>query len=69
MFIFGADVEQIPAGNAVGPIVENVQTVAAPDQHQFTELMGVLSKDVLRIAIRHRDGLACGGKKIIFTEN
>ena len=69
VFIFGADVKQVAARDAVGAIVENVQAVAAPHQHQLAKFMGVFGKDVLRIAIRHRDGLPGGGKKIIFAKD
>ena len=69
MFIFGADVEQVSARDAVGTVVEDVQAVAPPHQRQLAELVGMLGKDVLRIAVRHRDGLTRGGKKIIFTKN
>ena len=69
MFIFGTNVKQIPPGNPVRPIVENVQTVAAPHQHQLIKFVRVFSKDVLRIAIRHRNSLFSGGKKVIFAKN
>jgi hypothetical protein len=62
VFIFGANVKQIPAGNAVRAIVENVQTVAAPHQHQLAKLVRVFGKDVLRIAIRHRNSLLAEAK-------
>jgi hypothetical protein len=69
VFVFGANVKQIPARDAVGPVVEDVQAVAAPHQHQLAELMGVLGKNVLRVTVGHRDGLTRGGKKIIFAKN
>ena len=69
MFVFSADVEQVSARDAVGAVVEDVQAVASPYQHQLAKLVGVLGKDVLRVAVGHRDGLTRGGKKIIFAKN
>ena len=69
MFIFRADIEQIAAGNAPRTIVQDMQAVTPPHQHQFAELMGVLGEDVLRIAIRHRHRLSGRGKKFIFAKN
>lgn len=67
MFIFGANIEQITAGNAPGTVVENMQPVAPPHQHQLAELMGVFSEDVLRIAVSHRHRLRGGREKFLFT--
>ncbi len=67
--VLGADIEEIAPGNTIRAIVKNMQAVAAPDQHQLVELMGVFSKDVLRIAIGHRDRLPGPGKKIIPPQN
>ena len=69
MFILSANVKQVAAGNTIGTVVENVQTVAAPDHHQLGEFMGMLSKDILWIAVSHRHGLRRAGKKIGFSKN
>ena len=69
MTILGANIEEIAPGNAIRAIVKNMQTVTAPNQHQLVELMSVFSKDVLRIAIGHRDRLPGPGKKIIPPQN
>ena len=69
VFVFSADVEQVSARDAVGTVVEDVQAIAPPHQHQLAKLVGVLGKDVLRVAVGHRDGLTRGGKKIIFAKN
>lgn len=69
VFVFRADIEQIAAGNAPRAIVQDVQAVTPPHQHQFAELMGVLGENVLRIAIRHRHRLSGRGKKFIFAKN
>ena len=67
MFIFGANVEQIAAGNAPGAIVKDVQPVASPHQHQLAELMGMFGKDILRVAVCHRHCLCGGREKLLFT--
>ena len=69
MFIIRANIEQVSARDAVGTVVEDVQAVTAPNQHQLAKLVGMFGKDVLRVAIGHRDGLTRGGKKIIFAKN
>ena len=67
VFIFGANVEQIAAGNAPGAIVKDVQPVASPHQHQLAELMGMFGKDILRVAVCHRHCLCGGREKLLFT--
>ncbi len=69
MFIFGANIEQIAAGNTVGTVIEDMQAVAAPDQHQLAKFVGMLSKNVLRITIRHRNGLCGTGEKLVFSKD
>ena len=69
MFILGADIEKIAAGDPIRAIVEDMQTIAAPDQNQLAKFVRMLGKHVLRIAIRHRHGLRRAGKKIGFSEN
>jgi len=46
-----------------------MQAVAAPHQNQLAEIMGMFSKDVLRIAVSHCHGLPGRGEKICFFEN
>ncbi len=64
MFIFGANVKQIAAGYPVRTIVKDMQTIAAPDQNQLAKLVGMLSKDILRITIGHGDSLLLMRKKV-----
>lgn len=66
MFVCGANVKQITTRYPVRTIVENVQAIAAPDHHQFTKLMSMLGKHILRIAIGDGDGLLVAGKKSDF---
>ncbi|MMZ71390.1 hypothetical protein D1872_347550 [compost metagenome] len=69
MFVFRADVKQVAAGDAIRAVVEDVQAVAAPHQHQLAKLVRVLGKDVLRIAIGHRHGLHGVSKEIGFAKD
>ena len=67
--VFGADIKEIAAGDAVRPVIQHMQPVAAPHQHQFAELVGMLGKDVLRVAIRHDDRLGGCREEIRFPEH
>jgi len=46
-----------------------MQAITAPYQHQFAKIVCMFGKDILRIAVRHRDGLRGGGKKISSAKN
>ena len=41
-----------------------MQTIAAPDQNQLAKLVGMLSKDILRLTIGHGDSLLLMRKKV-----
>jgi hypothetical protein len=64
VFVCGANVKQIATGYSIRPIVENMQTIATPDHHQFTKLMSMFGKHILRIAIGDGDGLLFARKKV-----
>ncbi len=64
MFVFGANVKQIATGYSVWTIVKDMQTIAAPDQDQLAKFMGMLRKDILRIAVSHGNSLLLMRKKI-----
>ncbi|KXB45381.1 hypothetical protein HMPREF0208_01413 [Citrobacter koseri] len=67
--VLGANIKQIAARDAVRAIVEHMQTVAAPDQHQFTKLVCMFREHILRIAIGNRDSLAVIRKKVFFQKD
>jgi len=69
MFVFGTNIKQIAPRNAIRTVVKNVQTIPAPDQHQFAELVSMFSKHILRIAICHRHRLPDAGEEVGFTKN
>ena len=64
VFIFGANVKQIATGYPVRAIVQDMQAITAPDQNQLAKLMGMLSKDILRITIGYGDSLLLMRKKV-----
>ena len=41
-----------------------MQAITAPDQNQLAKLMGMLSKDILRITIGYGDSLLLMRKKV-----
>ena len=68
MFIVSMNIKEIATGNAIRAIVEYMQTITAPDNHQLTKIMCMFGKDILRITVSHSDCLLVAGKKIIFEK-
>ena len=66
MLVFGANIKQIATGDAIGTVIEHMQTIAAPDDHQLTKIMRMFGKHILRIAIGDSDGLSGIRKEVIF---
>ncbi len=64
VFIFGANVKQIATGYPVRAIVKDMQTITAPDHDQLAKLVGMLSKDILRITVSHGHSLLLMRKEV-----